>query len=217
MKTLTSLQDHPNIHLITHPLVQQKLTYLRDKRTGHREFRKLLSEVTALMLFEITEDLETISIEIETPLERTVSQILASQVVLVPILRAGLGMLDGALDLIPNARVGHVGLYRNETTLEPVEYYAKFPSVLDQAWVIILDPMLATGGSSSAAVRLLKKHNARHIKWLSLVAAPEGIRRLQQDHPDVPIYTASIDRQLNDKGYIVPGLGDAGDRLYGTK
>ncbi len=217
MKTLTTLLNNPNIHVITHPLVHQKLTYLRDKNTSHREFRKLLSEVTALMLFEITEDLETVDVEVETPIEKTSSKILASQVILVPILRAGLGMLDGALDLIPNARVGHIGLYRNETTLEPVEYYAKFPPILEKAWVIILDPMLATGGSSSAAVTLLKKNNAKHIKWLSLVAAPEGIQRMQKDHPDVPIYTASIDRQLNDKGYIVPGLGDDGERLYGTK
>ena len=175
-----------------------------------------MSEVTALMLFEITEDLETIDVQVETPIERTTSKVLASQVVLVPILRAGLGMLDGALDLIPNARVGHVGLYRNEATLEPVEYYAKFPP-LEKSWVIILDPMLATGGSSTAAVRLLKQHNARSIKWLSLVSAPEGIARMAAEHPEVPIYTASIDRQLNERGYIVPGLGDAGDRLYGTK
>ncbi len=208
---------YPNVKEILHPLVQQKLTYLRDKNTSHREFRKLLSEVTALMLFEITEDLETIDVQVETPLETTTSKVLASQVVLVPILRAGLGMLDGALDLIPNARVGHVGLYRNETTLEPVEYYAKFPPILDKSQVIILDPMLATGGSSTAAVDLLKRHGARAIKWLSLVAAPEGIRRMIAEHPDVPIYTASIDRQLNERGYIVPGLGDAGDRLYGTK
>jgi uracil phosphoribosyltransferase len=208
---------YPNVKEITHPLVQQKLTYLRDKNTSHREFRKLLSEVTALMLFEITEDLETIEVQVETPIERTTSKVLASQVVLVPILRAGLGMLDGALDLIPNARVGHIGLYRNETTLEPVEYYAKFPPVLEKAWVIILDPMLATGGSSTAAIDLLKRHKARSIKWLSLVAAPEGIARMTAQHPEVPIYTACIDRQLNERGYIVPGLGDAGDRLYGTK
>ncbi|NUM79467.1 uracil phosphoribosyltransferase [bacterium] len=207
----------PNVRVIHHPLVQQKLTYLRDKHTHHREFRKLLSEITALMLFEITEDLPTVEIEIETPLEKTRSTILASHVVLVPVLRAGLGMLDGALDLIPNAKVGHIGLYRDEKTLEPVEYYAKFPSTLDQSVVILLDPMLATGGSSSAAVSILKKHRASQVKCLSLVSAPEGVKKMYQDHPDVPIYTASVDRQLNERGYIVPGLGDAGDRLYGTK
>jgi uracil phosphoribosyltransferase len=210
------MEKFPNVRIITHPLVQQKLTYLRDKNTSSREFRKLLSEITALMLFEITEDLRTRDIEIETPLEKTHSKILMDQVVLVPVLRAGLGMLDGALDLIPNARVGHIGLYRDEETLQPVEYYAKFPP-MHEAMVIMLDPMLATGGSSSAAVTLLKKRNAKQLKCLSLVSAPEGLLRMQQDHPDVVIYTAGIDRGLNGRGYIVPGLGDAGDRLYGTK
>ncbi|HMW34581.1 MAG TPA: uracil phosphoribosyltransferase [bacterium] len=206
-----------NLHVIRHPLVQQKLTYLRDKNTSHREFRKLLSEITAFMIFEITQDLKTKDIQVETPLETTTAQVLADHVVLVPVLRAGLGMLDGALDLIPNAKVGHIGLYRNEQTLEPVEYYAKFPPTLPEATAIMLDPMLATGGSSSAAVALLKRKKARHIKCLSLVAAPEGVERMLKDHPDVMIYTAGLDRQLNEHGYIVPGLGDAGDRLYGTK
>jgi uracil phosphoribosyltransferase len=210
------MEKFPNVRVIAHPLVQQKLTYLRDKNTSSREFRKLLSEITALMLFEITEDLQTKDIEIETPLEKTQSKILMDQVVLVPVLRAGLGMLDGALDLIPNARVGHIGLYRDEKTLQPVEYYAKFPA-LHEAMVIMLDPMLATGGSSSAAVTLLKKRQAKQLKCLSLVSCPEGLRRMLQDHPDVVIYTAGVDRGLNAHGYIVPGLGDAGDRLYGTK
>ena len=208
---------HPNVRVIQHPLVQQKLTYLRDKNTSSREFRQLLSEITELMLFEITADLPTTTMEIETPLEKTSSTILATQVVLVPVLRAGLGMLEGALELIPNAKVGHLGLYRDEKTLEPVEYYAKFPSTLKEAIVILLDPMLATGGSSSAALSILKKKGARQIKCLSLVSAPEGLKKMYEDHPDVLIYTASVDRQLNDRGYIVPGLGDAGDRLFGTK
>lgn len=211
------METFSNLRVIPHPLVQQKLTYLRDKSTKHREFRKLLSEITALMLFEITSDLKTKTIEIETPIEKTASQILADQVVLVPVLRAGLGMLDGALDLIPNARVGHIGLYRNEDTLEPVEYYAKFPDSLPNSMVILLDPMLATGGSSSAAVTLLKGRGVKELKCLSLVSAPEGVRKMLMDHPDVVIFTAGLDRGLNDHGYIVPGLGDAGDRLYGTK
>lgn len=211
------MQNFVNVKIISHPLVQQKLTYLRDKNTSTREFRKLLSEITALMLFEITEDLLTKEVEIETPLEKTSSKVLKDHVVLVPVLRAGLGMLDGALDLIPNAKVGHIGLYRDEKTLQPVEYYAKFPPVMPEAIVIMLDPMLATGGSSSAAISLLKKRGAKKLKCLSLVSAPEGILRMQKDHPDVMIYTASVDRKLNENGYIVPGLGDAGDRLYGTK
>ena len=211
------MSNFTNLIVIGHPLVQQKLTYLRDKTTSPREFRKLLSEITALMLFEITKDLKTKAVGIETPMEKTTAYVLADQVVLVPVLRAGLGMLDGALDLIPNAKVGHIGLYRNEKTLEPVEYYAKFPPILEQATAILLDPMLATGGSSSAAISLLKKRKAKYIKCLSLVSAPEGVLRMQADHPDVMIYTASLDRQLNELGYIVPGLGDAGDRLYGTK
>lgn len=190
---------------------------MRDKNTGSREFRKLLSEITALMVYEITKDLDTRLIDVETPLEKMNSPVLADAVVLVPVLRAGLGMLDGALDLIPNARVGHIGLFRDENTLQPVEYYAKFPANLSEAMVIVLDPMLATGGSSSAAIAMIKKRGASKIRCLSLVSAPEGILRMATDHPDVMIYTASIDRALNDKGYIVPGLGDAGDRLYGTK
>lgn len=214
---MKGLMDHPNLHIIRHPLVQQKLTYLRDRQTSNREFRKLLSEITALMLFEITSDLKTKTVSVDTPLEKTEAQVLADQVVLVPVLRAGLGMLDGALDLIPTAKVGHIGLYRDEKTLEPVEYYAKFPPTIKDAIAIMLDPMLATGGSSSAALTLLKKKGARRLKCLSLVSAPEGVQRMGKDHPDVMIYTAGLDRQLNDHGYIVPGLGDAGDRLYGTK
>ena len=206
-----------NVSEIRHPLVQQKLTYLRDKRTVSREFRKLLSEITALMVYEITKDLTTSPVSIETPLENMESPVLSDSVVLIPVLRAGLGMLDGALDLLPTARVGHIGLFRDESTLQPVEYYAKFPSDLSDAVIIVLDPMLATGGSSSAAIGLIKRKGGSRIRCLSLVSAPAGLERMFVDHPDVMIYTASVDRALNDKGYIVPGLGDAGDRLYGTK
>ncbi len=205
------------VTVIDHPLIRQKLTYLRDKQTRPHEFRTLLSETTALMMYEITRDLPTVKVEIETPLEKTWSHVLADQVVLLPILRAGLGMLDGALSMIPNARVGHVGLYRNEKTLEPVQYYVKFPTELTNGLGFVLDPMLATGGSSSTALALIKQRKPKALRYLCLVSAPEGIRKVEADHPDVPIYTASIDRELNDIGYILPGLGDAGDRLYGTK
>ncbi len=202
--------------VIQHPLIQQKLAFLRDQSTRPREFRTLLSETTALMLFEITKDLKTREIEVETPLEKMTARVLAEEVVLIPILRAGLGMLDGALSMIPNARVGHIGLYRNEQTLEPVSYYMKFPDALSSSLTIVLDPMLATGGSSSAALSMIKKYKPRSLRYLCLVAAPEGIARLARDHADVEVYAAGIDRQLNENGYIVPGLGDAGDRLYGT-
>ncbi len=205
------------VTVIDHPLIRQKLTYLRDKHTRPHEFRALLSETTALMMYEITRDAQTVKVEIETPMEKTWSPVLAEQVVLIPILRAGLGMLDGALSMVPNAKVGHVGLYRNEETLEPVEYYLKLPSKLDSGLTIVLDPMLATGGSSSAAITLVKRRKVKTLKYLCLVAAPEGIQKVETDHPDVPIYAACIDRELNEIGYILPGLGDAGDRLYGTK
>lgn len=209
--------DFPNLHIVKHPLIQQKLTYMRDKNTAPREFRKLLSEITALMIFEITSDLPVREITIETPMETARGTVLSEYVVLIPVLRAGLGMLDGALDLIPTAKVAHIGLYRDEKTLQPVEYYSKFPAVITSSTAIMLDPMLATGGSSSAAIALIKKQKPKHIKCVALVAAPEGVARMYADHPDVPIYTAALDRQLNELGYIVPGLGDAGDRLFGTK
>jgi len=205
------------VTVIDHPLIQQKLTYLRDKQTRPHEFRALLSETTALMMYEVTRDIQTVKIEVETPMEKTWSQVLADQVVLIPILRAGLGMLDGALSMIPNARVGHVGLYRNEETLEPVQYYLKFPPEINNGLTIVLDPMLATGGSSSSALDLIKHRRPKLLRYLCLVSAPEGIQKVEADHPDVPIYTACIDRELNQIGYILPGLGDAGDRLYGTK
>ena len=214
---LSEMENHPNLHLISHPLVQDKLAQLRDAGTNPREFRLLMNEVTALMTYEITSDLAVKAIEVVTPLEKTSGVGVDTQVVLVPVLRAGLGMLDGALNLIPSARVGYIGLYRNEQTLEPVEYYSKFPADLEKSVVILLDPMLATGGSTSAAVRMLKANGAQQIKVLCLVSSPEGVSRMDKDHSDIPVYTASLDRQLNQKGYILPGLGDAGDRLYGTR
>ncbi|MDX2192191.1 MAG: uracil phosphoribosyltransferase [Gemmatimonadales bacterium] len=209
----------PTLTLCTHPLVQHKLTLLRDVATPTREFRLLVDELALLVAYEATRDLPTATREVETPLEHlTGSRILGDQVVLVPILRAGLGMVDGIAQLIPTARVGHIGLYRNEETLEPVEYYAKLPAVdAATASYMILDPMLATGGSAAAAVSLLKARGARRVRLLCLVSAPEGVRHLAAAHPDVPVFTCALDRELNEHGYILPGLGDAGDRLFGTK
>lgn len=202
-----------------HPLVQHKLTGLRDKTTDPKLFRELVEELSFLMAYEITRDLPTSEREVETPLGtravgRTVS---GDSIGVIPILRAGLGMVEGILKVAPMAPIGHVGLYRDPKTLEPVEYFAKLPPKLEGRTLIVVDPMLATGGSASAACTFLKKRGARKIKFNSILAAPEGIRRLRRDHPDVDIYTAGIDERLNDHGYIVPGLGDAGDRLFGTK
>ena len=201
-----------------HPLVQHKLSYLRDKETPTVHFRKLVNEVTLLLTYEATKDFPTEQVEIETPLERTrVPRISGKKVAVCPVLRAGMGMLDGVLSLISGARVGFIGLYRNEETLEPVEYYVKLPADLHQRDAIVLDPMLATGNSSAAAVAAVKAAGARSVTLVCLVAAPEGIERFQGEHPDVRVVTAAIDRGLDERGYIVPGLGDAGDRLYGTK
>lgn len=207
----------PNWQVINHPLVQQKLGRVRDQRTDNETFRRLLSDISRLMCYEITRDLPVRSIPIQTPLESTEATELDMTVVLVPILRAGLGMLDGMLGLIPNARVGFIGLYRDETTLEPIEYYGKFPPDLNNSFVILVDPMLATGGSAADAVTKLKERGATNLKFMALVASPAGLAVMQARHPDVMIYTASVDRELNAKSYIVPGLGDAGDRLYGTR
>ena len=201
-----------------HPLVQHKITRLRDKTTGTNEFRSLVEEIGMLMGYEALADLATEDIEVETPLERTLSPVIAGRkMAVVPILRAGLGMLDGILNLIPAARVGHIGLYRDPETLAPVEYYAKLPRGIEDRTLIVPDPMLATGGSASAALTMLKDKGARSIILMCLVSAPEGIRRVAADHPDVPIYVAAVDDCLNEHGYIVPGLGDAGDRIFGTK
>jgi uracil phosphoribosyltransferase len=203
---------------VQHPLVQHKLGMLRDQTTPTQVFRQLVDEVTLLLTYEATKDLATEEVAIETPLERTIVQrISGKKVAVCPILRAGIGMLDGVLSLISGARVGFIGLYRNEETLEPVEYYVKLPQDIAERDVILLDPMLATGNSTAAAVSSVKNAGAQSIRLIAIIAAPEGIKRLQAEHPDVTIVVAAIDRELNEKGYIVPGLGDAGDRLFGTK
>jgi len=204
--------------VVDHPLVQHKLGLLRDRTTPTQVFRQLVDELTLLLTYEATKDMATEEVEIETPLERTtVQRISGKKVAVCPILRAGIGMLDGVLSLISGARVGFIGLYRNEETLEPVEYYVKLPQDIAQRDVIVLDPMLATGNSTAAAVATVKKAGAQSIRLIAIIAAPEGIERLQAEHPDVTIVVAAIDRELNDRGYIMPGLGDAGDRIYGTK
>lgn len=201
-----------------HPLIQHKLTIMRETTTGVKEFRELLEEISMLMIYEVTRDLPTEEVEIQTPICTTKSRKLAGRkVAVVPILRAGLGMVDGVLNMIPAAKVGHIGLYRDPQTLEPVEYYCKLPADSEEREIIVVDPMLATGGSASAAIDFIKKRGCSHIRLVNLIAAPEGIERMQKDHPDVDIYVAGLDEKLNDHGYIVPGLGDAGDRLFGTK
>ncbi len=206
------------VTVVEHPLVQHKLTLMREQQTPSGDFRQLLREITMLLAYEITREMPMTTREIETPLERMQAPTLAGRTLaLVSILRAGNGMLDGVLQLVPQARVGFVGLYRDESTLQPVQYYFKVPDALDERLVIVVDPMLATGNSSAAAVDLLKKAGAKDIRFLCLLAAPEGVAQMQQAHPDVPIVTAAIDRQLNEKGYILPGLGDAGDRMFGTR
>jgi len=207
-----------NLHVLDHPLLQHKLTKLRDKQTGVKEFREIVSEMAALMCYEATRGLPLESVEIETPLcSAAVCRIAGKTLAIVPILRAGLGMVDGIQSLIPSVKVGHLGLYRDPKTLEPVEYYCKLPSDITEREVILLDPMLATGGSAAAAVNVIKNHGCKRIKLMSILAAPEGIARVHADHPDVEIYVAGVDGGLNDHGYIVPGLGDAGDRIFGTK
>ena len=206
------------VTVVDHPLVQHKLGLLRDVATPTQMFRQLVNELTLLLTYEATKDLATEEAEIETPLERTtVQRITGKKVAVCPILRAGIGMLDGVLSLIPGARVGFIGLYRNEETLEPVEYYVKLPQDIAARDVIVLDPMLATGNSTAAAVDSVKKAGAQSVRLIAVIAAPEGIERLTSAHPDVHVVVAAVDRELNEKGYIVPGLGDAGDRLYGTK
>jgi len=202
--------------VIDHPVIRAKLAKLRDKSTDRLLFRQLLEELTAFMVYEITRDFPLREVEVETPLEHTTGHELARPVVLVPILRAGIVMAEGVLRLIPNARVGHIGIYRDPVTLEPHVYYKKLPKNLREALVIVVDPMLATGGSAVEAVRLVKEEGAGDVRFLCLVAAPEGVRAFRETHPTVPIYAAALDRELNDHGYILPGLGDAGDRLFGT-
>lgn len=211
------MAEELNVHVIDHPLIQHKLTIMRRKETGTKDFRELLEEISELMTYEITRDFPLKEVDIETPVAKCKGKVLAGKKVgVVPILRAGLGMLNGVVNMIPAARVGHVGMYRDPKTLKPVEYYCKLPSDAANRMLIVVDPMLATGGSAAAALSLLKEKGAQNLIMMCLVAAPEGIRVLNKEHPDVPLYVAAVDEKLNDKGYIVPGLGDAGDRIFGT-
>ncbi len=206
------------VFVLDHPLIQHKLTYIRDKSTGTKEFRQLVEEVAGLMAFEITRNLPLRDVMVETPVDTAEAKLLAGKKLgLVPILRAGLGMVDGVLGMIPAAKVGHIGLYRDPETLKPIEYYVKLPNDITERDFIVIDPMLATGGSAVEAIHSLKKRGAKSIKLMCLVAAPEGVEAMQQAHPDVDIYLAALDEKLDEKGYIIPGLGDAGDRLFGTK
>ncbi len=206
------------VHVIDHPMVQHKLTIMRDKETGPKDFRQLLNEISLLMGYEITREIPLEEIEIETPIRKTTAKrVSGRKMAIIPILRAGLGMVDGLLNLVPVAKVGHIGLYRNEKTHEPVVYYCKLPEDINDRFVIVTDPMLATGGSSCDALQMLKDRGCTNIKLMCLVAAPEGIKKVQEAHPDVDIYVAAIDERLNENAYIVPGLGDAGDRIFGTK
>ena len=201
-----------------HPLVKHKISHLRDKNTGTKEFKELVSEIATLLCYEATRDLPVKNVDVETPITSTSVPVLAGRkLALVPILRAGLGMVDGMLTLLPAAKIGHIGLYRNEETLQPVEYYCKLPADISERKVIVLDPMLATGGSACDAISLIKKRGAKHIKFICIIAAPQGLAKLQATHPDVDIYIGQMDDHLNENGYIVPGLGDAGDRIFGTK
>lgn len=207
-----------SLHVLEHPLIQHKLSLMRNKNTGSKEFRELLEEIAMLMAYEVTRDFPLKEIEVETPICVMKTKVLAGRKVgVVPILRAGLGMVDGILKLVPAARVGHIGLYRDPETLQPVEYYCKLPTDAPERELIVVDPMLATGGSAAAAITFLKNRGCHNIRLVNLIAAPEGIKAVQEAHPDVDIYVAAIDEYLNDHGYIIPGLGDAGDRLFGTK
>ena len=205
------------LHVVDHPLIQHKLSIMRNKKTGSKDFRELLNEIAMLMGYELTRDLPLDEITIETPIQKTKAYTISGKkLAIVPILRAGIGMVDGLLNLVPVAKVGHIGLYRDPETHMPVTYYCKLPSDIDKRIVILVDPMLATGGSASDALTKLKEHGCTHIKFMCLVAAPEGVAKVQEDHPDVDIFTAALDEKLNDHAYIVPGLGDAGDRIFGT-
>jgi uracil phosphoribosyltransferase len=206
-----------NLTIIDHPLIRRDLSVLRNRRTDNHLFRTTLRRVASVMAFHVTSDLALTTERVATPLETTTGYALRDDIVIVPVLRAGLGLVDGFLDFLPDARVGHIGLYRNEKTLEPVEYYSKFPRSLGKSLVLLLDPMLATGGSGSAAIAFLKQKGATKIRFVTLLAAPEGVRRVASRHPDVRIFSCVVDRKLNARGYIVPGLGDAGDRIFGTE
>lgn len=206
------------LHVLDHPLLQHKLSVIRDKDTSVKEFREIVSEIATLMCYEATRDLPTEYVEIETPVAVAhVRRLAGKKMAVVPILRAGLGMVDGVIQLVPSAKVGHIGLYRDPETLEPVSYYCKMPKDIEEREVLIVDPMLATGGSATAAIQFIKEYGCKTIKLMCILAAPEGVERIRRDHPDVDIFVAAVDERLNDHGYIVPGLGDAGDRIFGTK
>lgn len=209
--------NHPNLIVFDHPLIQHKLSWLRDRTVSHRPFRALLAQIAGLMVYEVTRTFPTDPISVRTPLEETVCRRLSGAITLVPVLRSGLQMTQGILDVMPEARVGHLGMARDESTLQPVTYLKKLPRDLNAGPVILVDPMLATGGSAAEAIGILRDAGATDLRMICLVAAPEGVRRLEKAHPDVKVYTAGLDRELNDRGYIVPGLGDAGDRMYGTE
>lgn len=207
-----------NVVIMEHPLIQHKITMLRDKNTGTNEFRTLVEEIAMLMAFEALRDLPTEEIAIETPIEPCKAPVISGKkMAIVPILRAGLGMVNGVLELVPTAKVGHIGLFRDPVTHEPHEYYCKLPAPIEQRTILVVDPMLATGGSGSDAVSLIKEHGGKNIKFMCIIAAPEGLQRLRKDHPDIQIYVGALDRELNENAYICPGLGDAGDRIFGTK
>ena len=206
------------IHVMNHPLIEHKIGIIRRVETGSRDFRNLISEIAMLMCYEATRNLELTEVEIETPIcKTTVKELKGKKMAVVPILRAGLGMVEGMLSMVPAAKVGHIGLYRDPATFQPIEYFCKLPKSDENMEIIVLDPMLATGGSASAAIQFIKERGFKNIKYICLIATPEGVKRIQADHPDVDVYTAALDRVLNDEGYIVPGLGDAGDRIFGTK
>ncbi|MCI8540909.1 MAG: uracil phosphoribosyltransferase [Erysipelotrichaceae bacterium] len=205
------------LNVLKHPLITHKLTQMRKKGTGTKDFRQNLDEIAGLMAYEITRDLPSVPVDIETPVAMCHTYELEKEIILVPILRAGLGMVNGICDLIPTVKVAHVGLYRDETTLEPHVYFEKYPTGIENAIVMIVDPMLATGGSATAAIEMVKKQGAKNIRLVCLVGAPEGVKVVEREHPDVDIYLAALDEKLNEKGYIIPGLGDAGDRIFGTK
>ena len=212
------MKEYDNVHILDHPLIRHKVAIIRDKNTTTKQFREVIGEIATLMAFEAFKDVPTQTVTVETPLE-TVEQTVVKEnsIAIVPILRAGLGMVDGILMLFPAAKVGHIGMYRNEETLEPQEYYCKLPQGIEDKVVMLVDPMLATGGSACDAIALLKKRGCKHIKFLAIIGAPEGVEKVHSEHPDVEVYVSTLDRQLNENGYILPGLGDAGDRIFGTK
>ena len=214
---LNRCQEHPNLWIFDHPVIQDKLTRIRNQETPHREFRRLLNEIAGLMFFQLSRSYPTKTVSVTTPIEETSGKRLSSPITLVPILRAGIGMTEGIQAMIPEARVGHIGVYRNEETKEPIPYYSKLPSDIADGPVLLIDPMLATGGSASHAAAILREeHMCKNVQMVCLVVAPEGVTKMREDHPDLTIYTAALDRCLNQDGYILPGLGDAGDRIFGT-